>query len=182
MMSALNTHLKSFKAPKECKGTRCFSHTYANIFNVLIKITSRVPVQASSSLVETIFRVFNDIEENLDNQLAVERVAESQRIAVFEELEEKLERQINRAQRKIGKLGQKKAALQQQLNFYNESFNAAVVAENQAVEDQAAVGQQCTTDDQAFDLANWNLSQQITVCGQTVYLLTEHRELIARFN
>lgn len=68
----LSSHIKSWK-PLADQGV---SHGYGEIFKVLASIAERAPVQGDSTMVDTILRIFDDIEENLENGLAVERTAE----------------------------------------------------------------------------------------------------------
>lgn len=71
MFSKLATHIRTFN-PKE----NTIAHGYASIFNVIALIAERAPTVANEGMVDTLMRVFDDIEENLETSLAMVREAE----------------------------------------------------------------------------------------------------------
>merc|ERR1712110_1235200 len=71
-LSKLSTHIRAFKPLTE----QGLSHGYAQIFNVIAMIAERAPTVANQGMVDTLLRIFDDIEENLETSLAIEREAE----------------------------------------------------------------------------------------------------------
>ena len=180
--SALNAHFRSFKAPAKCSKHNCIAKQYSNIFNVLIKITSRVPVQADSSLVDTIFGVFDDIEENIENQQAVQKKAELQRIEVFDELFAYLGKQIQGIKQAINALESRASLTAQSLYSYQKQYDAEVDAEAAYTQQQEDNNASCDAESDAFNLENFEITGQITICGQAVYLLENKIDFIMRYN
>ena len=71
MFSKLTTHIRSFQ-PEE----NTVAHGYAAIFNVIALIAERSEEIANQGMFDTLMRVFDDIEENLEVSLSIEREAE----------------------------------------------------------------------------------------------------------
>jgi len=113
----LSTHIKAFKPLEEHR----ISHGYAQIFNVIAMIAERAqaPTVADSHMVDTILRIFDDIEENLETSLAIERKAEANRKDAFREVEDKLKGQITKLNNAISAIDGKILQLQLEVSSYN---------------------------------------------------------------
>jgi len=122
-LSKLSSHIKAFKTEK--KG---LAHGYAQVFNVIAMIAERAPVQGNKGMVETIFRIFDDIEENLETSLAIEREAERQRLEMFGQLKQRLTKEIKALKRRLAALNREILALNLSLGSYKENVAAATAA------------------------------------------------------
>merc|ERR1712110_514829 len=91
-LNKLSTHIRAFKPLAE----EGLSHGYAQIFNVIAMIAERAPTVANQGMVDTLLRIFDDIEENLETSLAIEREAERQRLETFATLRGRLNGEITK--------------------------------------------------------------------------------------
>merc|ERR1712084_157668 len=114
------------------------SHGYAQIFNVIAMIAERAPTVANQGMVDTLLRIFDDIEENLETSLAVSNYQE---------------------------------------NVAGASAQLEDIATLRA--DKTA---QCGAEDAAYQFKNSELQNQITTCGNAIYLMEDKRELLERYN
>jgi hypothetical protein len=53
-------------------------------------VAERAPTQANQGNVDTILRILDDVEENIETSLSIERSAEAQRLESFYQLTDKL--------------------------------------------------------------------------------------------
>ena len=86
MFSSLSTQLRSFKT-----ADRGLAHGYGAMFSLLAKMVESAPVQVAQNLVDNILNVLNKVEANLDTSLAIERAAEKEREAIYDELKTKVD-------------------------------------------------------------------------------------------
>ncbi len=98
---------------------------YQGIFKLLAQIVEKAPVQADQDIISKIVDLIKKIRENVENSARVEKDAEEQRVAAFEELSATLQQNINNAQSDI-------------VTFTNkiESLNSAIQADEEEVEQQ----------------------------------------------
>jgi hypothetical protein len=177
----LSTHIKAFKPLKE----QGISHGYAQIFNVIAMIAERAqsthPTVADSSLVDTVLRIFDDIEENLQTSLDIEKKAEANRVAAFKDVEARLEGQISDLNDSLAKV----AGQILKLKFEIGSYEAAIDAAQQDIDGVntlfTARKVACGNEDKSFQAKYDDLSNQIRICGHAVYLMKEKRELLERY-
>jgi hypothetical protein len=177
-LSKLSTHIRAFKPLAE----QGLSHGYAQIFNVIAMIAERAPTVANQGMVDTLLRIFDDIEENLETSLSIEREAERQRVEAFSTLRGRLNAEIAKLNGRIADLGREVLNLSLAVSNYQENVSGA---EGQ-LEDIATLrgdkSAQCGAEDAAYQFKNAELQGQITVCGNAVYLMEDKRELLERYN
>ena len=61
---------------------------------------------ADQHMVDIVLRIFDDIEENLESSLEIERTAEKQRLESFQELADKINREISKVKKRLSDLMQ----------------------------------------------------------------------------
>lgn len=85
--------------PKSAHGP---SHKYHGFFKVLAQVVSKsMEVHADQTIVDALMETIDRIEENLSMAESVEREAEAQRRADFEELSTKVQEQIQYVMRQM---------------------------------------------------------------------------------
>merc|ERR1711981_47413 len=99
----------------------------------------------------------DDIEENLETSLAIEREAERQRLEAFATLRGRLNGEISKINARIADLGREILNLQLAVNNYQENVAGATA--------------QCGAEDAAYNFKNSELQGQITTCGNAIYLM-----------
>jgi len=132
-------------------------------------------------MVDTIFRIFDDIEENLETSLAIEREAERQRVEMFGELKQRLTREIQKLKRRLAELNKEILALNLSLASYQgnvEQATAEIEDVTSLKEDKSAM---CNTEDRAYQMHSNMMQEQITTCGNAIYLMEDKRALLERF-
>ncbi len=152
MFSRLSSTLRSFE-PKP----QGLSHGYAAIFNVLAKIAERAPQQADQSMIDNIMRIFDDIEENLDNALSLERFAEKEREKTYDVLFKRISTEIGKLNAKIADLKRliNQLTLTIDQNQDNLDEQAASATDNGIrLADRAA---ECSEEDRIFQAFSNNL-------------------------
>jgi len=176
--SKLSTHIKAFK-PLADQG---LSHGYAQIFNVIAMIAERAPVVANQGMVDTLLRIFDDIEENLETSLAIEREAERQRLEAFATLRGRLNSEIAKLNGRIADLGREILNLSLAVSNYQENVAGATAQLDDIAELRADKTAACGAEDAAYNFKNSELQGQITTCGNAIYLMEDKRELLERYN
>ena len=86
-------------------------------------IAERAPVQGNSGMVDTIFRIFDDIEENLETSLSIEREAERQRVEAFGQLRQRLTKEINKLKKRLAGLNREILSLKLSVTSYQEAVD-----------------------------------------------------------
>jgi hypothetical protein len=145
-------------------------------------IAERAPTVANSDMVDTILRIFDDIEENLETSLAIEREAERQRGETFATLRGRIEGEISKLNARISDLGRECLNLQLALSAYDENVAGATQALGDVAALRADRQATCGAEDYAYQFKNNELSTQITTCGNAIYLMEDKRELLDRYN
>jgi hypothetical protein len=175
----LSAHIKAFQ-PLKPQG---ISHGYAQIFNVIAMIAERAqhPAVADSSLVDTVLRIFDDIEENLQTSLDIEKKAEANRVAAFRDVEARLLGQIGDLNQAIAKVAGQILKLRFELGSYKEAMQNAQQSINDTTKLLNEKKVSCNNEDKAFQTQYDDLSNQIRICGHAVYLMKDKRELLERY-
>jgi len=176
-LSKLSTHIRAFKPLAE----QGLSHGYAQIFNVIAMIAERAPTVANQGMVDTLLRIFDDIEENLETSLAIEREAERQRLEAFATLRGRLNGEISKLNARIADLGREVLNLQLAVSNYQENVNGATAQLEDVATLRADKVAQCGAEDAAYQFKNSELQTQITTCGNAIYLMEDKRELLERY-
>jgi len=174
----LSTHIKAFKPLAE----QGLSHGYAQIFNVIAMIAERAPTVANQGMVDTLLRIFDDIEENLETSLAIEREAERQRLEAFATLRGRLNGEISNLNSRIADLGREVLNLSLAVSNYQENVAGAQAQLEDVATLRADKTAQCGAEDAAFQFKNSELQNQIVTCGNAIYLMEDKRELLERYN
>merc|ERR1712203_356678 len=177
-LSKLSTHIRSFKPLAE----QGLSHGYAQIFNVIAMIAERAPTVANQGMVDTLLRIFDDIEENLETSLAIEREAERQRLEAFATLRGRLNGEISKLNARIADLGREVLNRSLADSNYQENVNGATAQLEDVATLRADKTAQCGAEDAAYQFKNSELQGQITTCGNAIYLMEDKRELLERYN
>merc|ERR1712110_882328 len=177
-LSKLSTHIRAFKPLAE----QGLSHGYAQIFNVIAMIAERAPTVANQGMVDTLLRIFDDIEENLETSLAIEREAERQRLEAFATLRGRLNGEIAKLNARIADLGREALNLSLAVSNYQENVAAATAALDDVATLRADKAAACGAEDAAYQFKNSELQGQITTCGNAIYLMEDKRELLERYN
>jgi len=177
-LSKLSTHIRAFKPLAE----QGLSHGYAQIFNVIAMIAERAPTVANQGMVDTLLRIFDDIEENLETSLAIEREAERQRLEAFATLRGRLNGEIAKLNSRIADLGREILNLSLAVSNYQENVAGATAQLEDVATLRADKQAQCGAEDAAYQFKNAELQGQITTCGNAIYLMEDKRELLERYN
>merc|ERR1712190_236316 len=143
-LSKLSTHIRAFKPLAE----QGLSHGYAQIFNVIAMIAERAPTVANQGMVDTLLRIFDDIEENLETSLAIEREAERQRLKAFAPLRGRLNGEIAKLNSRIADLGRE--ILNLSLSNYQENVAGATAQLEDVATLRADKQAQCGAEDAAY--------------------------------
>jgi hypothetical protein len=175
--SKLSTHIKSFKPLNE----QGLSHGYAQIFNVIAMISERANGVANQGMVDTLLRIFDDIEENLETSLAIEREAERQRLEAFATLRGRLNGEIANLNARIADLGREILNLSLAVSNYQENVAGATAQLEDVATLRADKSASCGAEDAAYQFANAEFQTQITTCGNAIYLMEDKRELLERY-
>jgi chromosome segregation ATPase len=176
-MSKLSSHIRAFKPLAE----QGLSHGYAQIFNVIAMIAERAPTVANQGMVDTLLRIFDDIEENLETSLAIEREAERQRLEAFATLRGRLNAEIAKLNARIADLGRECLNLSLAVSNYQENVAGATAQLEDIATLRADKTAQCGAEDAAYSFKNSELQGQITTCGNAIYLMEDKRELLERY-
>ena len=177
-LNKLSTHIRAFKPLAE----EGLSHGYAQIFNVIAMIAERAPTVANQGMVDTLLRIFDDIEENLETSLAIEREAERQRLEAFATLRGRLNAEIAKLNARIADLGREALNLSLAVSNYQENVAGATAQLEDIATLRADKTAQCGAEDAAYQFKNSELQGQITTCGNAIYLMEDKRELLERYN
>lgn len=148
--SRLSTHIMAFKPLKEVG----VSHGYHEIFKIIAQIADRAPVAANSDMVDTILRIFDDIEENLETSLAIEREAERQRLEAFATLRGRLNGEIAKLNARIADLGREILNLQLAVSNYQENVAGATTQLEDVATLRAEKTASCGAEDAAYQFTN----------------------------
>merc|ERR1712110_244531 len=143
-MAKLSSHIRAFKPLAE----QGLSHGYAQIFNVIAMIAERAPTVANQGMVDTLLRIFDDIEENLETSLAIEREAERQRLETFATLRGRLNGEIAKLNARIADLGREILNLSLAVSNYQENV-AGAQAQHDVATLRADKTAQCGAEDAA---------------------------------
>ena len=176
-MSKLSSHIRAFK-PLADQG---LSHGYAQIFNVIAMIAERSNQVANKGMVDTLLRIFDDIEENLETSLAIEREAERQRLEAFATLRGRLNGEIAKLNARIADLGREVLNLSLAVSNYQENVAGATAQLEDVATLRADKAAACGAEDAAYQFKNAELQTQITTCGNAIYLMEDKRELLERY-
>jgi len=176
-LNKLSTHIRAFK-PLAAEG---LSHGYAQIFNVIAMIAERAPTVANQGMVDTLLRIFDDIEDNLETSLAIEREAERQRVEAFSTLRGRLNGEIAKLNARIADLGREVLNLSLSVSNYQENVGAAQAQMEDIATLRADKTAQCGAEDAAYQFKSGELQGQITTCGNAIYLMEDKRELLERY-
>jgi len=149
-MNKLATHIKAFK-PLADQG---LSHGYAQIFNVIAMIAERAPQVANQGMVDTLLRIFDDIEENLETSLSIEREAERQRLEAFATLRGRLNGEIAKLNARIADLGREILNLQLAVSNYQENVAGASQSLDDIATLRADKTASCGSEDAAYQFTN----------------------------
>merc|ERR1712151_102948 len=177
-LSKLSSHIRAFKPLAE----QGLSHGYAQIFNVIAMTAERAPTVANQGMVDTLLRIFDDIEENLETSLAIEREAERQRLEAFATLRGRLNGEIAKLNARIADLGRECLNLSLAVSNYQENVAGAQAQLDDVATLRADKVAQCGAEDAAYQFKNSELQGQITTCGNAIYLMEDKRELLERYN
>merc|ERR1712100_351668 len=154
-------------------------------FNVIAMIAERAqgshPTVADSSLVDTVLRIFDDIEENLQTSLDIEKKAEANRVAAFKDVEARLEGQIQALNDSLAKVAGQILKLKFEIGSYESNIDAAQSDIDGVNKLFTARKVSCGNEDKAFQAKYDDLSNQIRICGHAIYLMKEKRELLERY-
>jgi hypothetical protein len=177
-MIKLSSHIRAFK-PLAAEG---LSHGYAQIFNVIAMIAERSQeVVANQGMVDTLLRIFDDIEDNLETSLAIEREAERQRVEAFTTLRGRLNSEIASLNARIADLGREVLNLSLAVSNYQENVAGAEGQLEDIATLRADKTAQCGAEDAAYQFKNSELQGQIQTCGNAIYLMEDKRELLERY-
>merc|ERR1712151_644450 len=124
----------------------------------------------------------DDIEENLETSLAIEREAERQRLEAFATLRGRLNAEIAKLNARISDLGREILNLQLAVSNYQENVAGAQAQLDDIAELRADKTAACGAEDAAYNFKNSELQNQITTCGNAIYLMEDKRELLERYN
>jgi len=151
--SKLSTHIRAFKPLNE----QGLSHGYAQIFNVIAMISERAPQVANQGMVDTLLRIFDDIEENLETSLSIEREAERQRLEAFATLRGRLTAEIAGLNTRIADLGREILNLSLAVSNYQENVASATGALEDVASLRADKEASCGAEDAAYNFKNAEL-------------------------
>jgi len=133
-------------------------------------------------MVDTLLRIFDDIEENLETSLSIEREAERQRLEAFATLRGRLNSEIAKLNARIADLGRETLNLQLAVSNYQENVAGATAQLEDIATLRANKEAACGAEDAAYNFKNAELQGQITTCGNAIYLMEDKRELLERYN
>ena len=96
----LSKKIRGFKA----KTKQGVSHGYLKIITVIAMVAERAPTQANQGNVDTILRILDDVEENIETSLSIERNAEAMRLETFYQLTDKFKGIIAKVKARLAEL------------------------------------------------------------------------------
>jgi len=176
MFMELSSKLNSFKVEK-----RGLAHGYKNMFVLLAKMVETAPVQADQNVVQNILDILDRVEANLDNSLAIEREAENEREEIYDDLKARIDKQIRRVDNQLINLNQEIHSLEMKIHQSEENLEEATgrhANTNARLDDRK---QECAETSRTYNEFNANIMDEITVCGQAIYILEDKRNLLARY-
>jgi len=132
-------------------------------------------------MVDTLLRIFDDLEENLETSLSIEREAEKQRLEAFATLRGRLNAEIAKLNARIADLGREILNLKLAVSNYQENVAAATAALADVAALRSDKSDACGAEDSAYQFKNSELQTQITTCGNAIYLMEDKRELLERY-
>ena len=87
-------------------------------------VADRAPTQANQHNVDTILRILDDVEENIETSLSIERTAEAQRLETFAQLTDKLKGIIMKVKKRMAELGSEILTYQFAVESYKDGIEA----------------------------------------------------------
>lgn len=109
-------------------------------------------------MVDTILRIFDDIEENLEASLSIERTAEQQRLEAYATLDARIQAEIDSLAAKLSDLGRVIMKLQFACTSYEDNRDAAQGDIDGASELKADRQAVCSEEDNAWAAENSKIS------------------------
>ena len=123
---------------------------YKGIFKLLAQIVEKAPEQVDQDILNKILDLLKKIKDNVENTAQIEKDAENQRIAAFEDLSSTLENNINSAQSDIVTFNNKISTLSSAIQSDQEEVDQQTQRLEQRKDQLADRTGECNNEDDAY--------------------------------
>ena len=124
---------------------------YKGILKLLAQIVEKAPEQADQDVLTKILDLLRKIKDNVENSAQIEKDAENQRIAAFEQLSSTLDKNINDAQSDIVTFNNKISTLSSEVQSDQEEADHQQQRLEQRKQQLADRTGECTNEDDAYN-------------------------------
>jgi len=178
MFMSLSSKLNSFHP----KGEKGLSHGYGAMFTLLAQMLEKNPnAHGDQATVDAILRLIDQVEENLEASLTLEREAERERAADWVEVSARIQGYILKCNKRIVGLVQQINTLEDRVR--NANSKQTVAAENEKMWNSRLLDRQAECDVSQGVWENFfnNIQAELSTMGKIMYLLEDKRTLLARY-
>ena len=178
MFMSLPSKLNSFQP----KGEKGLSHGYGAMFTLLAQMLEKNPnAHGDQATVDAILRLIDQVEENLEASLTLEREAERERSADWVEVSDRIKGYILKCNQRIVGLAQQINTLEDRVRMAD---NKQKIAEenanmwNSRLMDRKA---ECDVSQSVWEQFFNNIQAELSTMGKIMYLLEDKRAILARY-